>query len=837
VARKKEIVMRKLVCLFCIFTITLCFNSFAQTGGPAAKGKITGKVTDAVTKLPVDYATVSIYKQTSASPFNGISTDAKGNFTIDNVPAGDYKVTVDFLGYKRTTLEHVIVGGSSSGSIGNILLQPVQNQLATVNVVARAPIIENKIDKMVYNAANDLTSQGGVAIDVLKKVPQVTVDIDGNVELQGNANIRFLINGKPSSIFGASLADALQAIPASQIKSIEVITSPGAKYDAAGTGGIINIILKDSKVQGINGSVNLAAGTRRENGSLNLNARKGNFGVNAFFSGNAQLNTTVKNTTERTSTDTEAGNKSTLSQTGNSASTRNGYQSGLNFNWSISPKDELTASVGFDHFGNKNNGLTNQLQQQLDPAGSVLSQLSSLRNSDSRFNAHSTDWSLNYKKTFAKEGQELEIIYNSSYSKNTSNYFQEQDYLTGDFPSSGSRGNNPGKEKQTNLSIDYSHPVSKNFTVDGGAKLVIEDLDNTIVTDTLLANGSYANSAEQTYGFNYNRKIYAAYLSASVSLFKNFLDVKAGLRNEYTTTNADFPGTNIPGYNTLAPSAVISHKFNQSQSIKLSYSYRIERPDYNEVNPFYNISDPYNISTGNPNLKPEISNSFELGYNRSFESGANVYIGSFYRHNSDDIQSYTTRYDNLTINGRDYPNVLLTQRSNIGTQDSYGGNIFASVPVTSKFNLRSNIFLVSRTNTNPGIAKVTGFGYRLNLNATYQFGHDLTAEAFGNYNSSQRFLQGTRPKFFFYNFAVRKQFMDKKASIGLTATNPFALYVNQRSTTTGPTFNQFNLRQLPFRSYGITLSYKFGKLEFSKNKEEKEKEDNIAPAQQEGGGR
>jgi outer membrane receptor protein involved in Fe transport len=296
------------------------------------------------------------------------------------------------------------------------------------------------------------------------------------------------------------------------------------------------------------------------------------------------------------------------------------------------------------------------------------------------------------------------------------------------------------------------------------------------------------------------------------------LDLKPGLRNEYTTTNADFQNVTIPSYNTLVPSMVLSHKFNDAQSIKLSYNYRIQRPDYRDVNPFYNISDPYNISTGNPNLKPEKSNSLELGFNQSFNSGASFSAGVFYRHNSDDLQDYSTRYDVLTINGRDYYDVLLSQRANIGTQTSVGGNIFASVPVTDKLNLRSNIFLISRNNNNPGIANVTGFGYRINLNASYQFGKDLTAEAFGNYNSSQRVLQGTRPQFFFYNFAVRKQFMDKKASIGLMATNPFGLYVNQRSVTEGVGFRQNNLRQLPFQSFGITLSYKFGKLEFSKNK-------------------
>src|SRR6201999_1914315 len=150
-------------------------------------------------------------------------------------------------------------------SLNTILLSPLEHALQAVTVTASAPVVENKIDKIVYNAANDITSQGGLALDVLKKVPQVNVDIDGNVELQGNSNIRFLINGKPSSIFGSNLSEALQAIPASQIKSIEVITSPGAKYDASGTGGIINIILKNSNVEGVNGNVNLSAGTRLGN--------------------------------------------------------------------------------------------------------------------------------------------------------------------------------------------------------------------------------------------------------------------------------------------------------------------------------------------------------------------------------------------------------------------------------------------------------------------------------------------------------------------------------------------------------------------------------------------
>lgn len=819
--------MRYCLVLLFFLCISLAINAQPRTT-VIAKGQISGKITDSVTKQPVDYATVSIYKAGSASPFNGAVSDPNGNFTISNLTPGEYRVGVDFIGYRKKMIDHVVISNNALNvSLGTIVIAPTQSQLKTVEIVGAAPVVENKIDKLVYNVANDLTSQGGVALDVLQKVPQVTVDIDGNVQLQGNANIKFLINGKPSSIFGASLTDALQSIPASQIKSIEVITSPGAKYDANGTGGIINIILKESKIQGINGSVNLSAGTRRENGSFNLNMRKGNFGVNAYFNGNDQINTTTLSTIDGLSYNKARDTSTHLFQKGSNAFTRGGYRSGISFNWSITKKDELTASFGYNHFTNHSYGLTNQDQTKTGLINnSIASDMTSLRNSDSRFSGKYFDYSVNYKKTFKKENQELDILYTSSYGTNSSNFFQQVDTLTGGRSSSGIKSNNPGKDHQTEISIDYTQPISENFTIETGVKTQLENINNSIVTDTL-SKGIFVPNANQTYGFTYNRKVYAYYVSATFSLFNNFIDGKAGLRDEYTSTTADFPGTKIPGYNVLAPSAVLSHKIDKTQSFKLSYTYRIERPDYRDLNPFYDISDPHNISTGNPNLSPEIGHNYELGYNKSFEKGANIYIGAFYRYNTNDIQSYTTHYDTLTIGGTKYNNVYLNQRYNIGTETTEGLSLFGSVPITKKFNLRSNMMFADRISVNPGNPTVSGFTYRINLNATYEFGNDLTAEIFGNYNSSQRTIQGTRPAFAFYNMAVRKQFMNKKMSIGLTAADPFNKYIDLTSTTSGNGFYQTNMRQVPFRSFGITLSYKFGKLEFKKEKEDNNNNDNA----------
>jgi ferric enterobactin receptor len=809
-------------CSFTIIIFLLVFKiSSAQTKTSSGNGQITGKITDANTKIPVDYATITLFKQGTTSALNGTVTDSKGIFGIKNLPVGEYEVAVDFIGYQRKSISHIVISGSVVNvSLGLIMINSVQKQLKGVTVTGTAATVENKIDKLVYNASSDLTAQGGVAIDVLKKVPMVSVDVDGNVELQGNANIRFLINGKPSSIFGANLADALQSIPASQIKSIEVITSPGAKYDASGTGGIINIILKDSKIQGFNGSVSLSAGTRQENGSINLNVRKGSLGINAYLSGNAQVNTRTLTTNDRLSYNNARDTATQLLQKGNSATKRSGYNTGLSVNWSITPKDDITAALGFNHFGNRNSGLTYQQQtMQQVPGQNTFSDLLSLRNSNSQFNARAVDYSLAYKKTFKKEDQELDILFTNSDGRNTSSFFQQQNYSSARYPATGSQSNNPGKDREINISVDYVHPFGKKFVIETGAKGIFEKISNNVATDTL-AGGDFVPNANQTYGFDYSRQIYAYYLSAQFSLIKGFIDGKAGLRDEFTTATADFPGTTLPDYNTLAPSVVISHKLSETQTVKLSYNYRIERPDYGDLNPFYNISDPHNISVGNPNLKTEIGRNFELGYNKSFVKGANIYAGVFSRYNTNDIQAYTTQYSTLNIGGTSYTNVFLIQRDNIGTEHTAGVNLYGSVPVTTKFNLRSNVFFGDRVTKSPINPTVRGITYRINLNASYNFEHDFIAEAFGNYNSSQRTIQGNRPAFAFYNIALRKQLYNKKASIGLTAANPFNKYVNQRAVTMSSSFYQTNLRQVQLQSFGISLSYKFGKLEFKKEKED-----------------
>ena len=414
---------------FIYIATILLFLTTLSGAQPRSNSVLTGKILDKSTNQPLEYATISVIDIQSGKTINGTITDVHGAFTISDIPYGTYKIIIGFIGYENITIDEVTLSaGKRSVSLGTHSLQPSMTSLQNVNIVGDKPIVESKIDKIVYNASNDITSQGGAAIDVLKKVPQVTVDVDGNVELQGNANIRFLINGKPSSVFGSSLADALAAIPASQIKSIEAITNPGAKYDSQGTGGIINIILQDNKMKGVNGNINLSAGSRLENASVNLNLRHNNFGVNAFFGGNAQLKSQVPNTQQRITTDTTSKVITALSQNGVSDFQRHGFHSGMGFDWDISKHDNITGSIGYNQFSNQNTGVINLEELIKDFSENTLSDTYSVRNSESHSRFTSFDWSLDYKRKFKKEGQELDVLYNASHGDPYGKYKQTQSY-------------------------------------------------------------------------------------------------------------------------------------------------------------------------------------------------------------------------------------------------------------------------------------------------------------------------------------------------------------------------------------------------------------------------
>jgi ferric enterobactin receptor len=806
-----------------VLFILLALSSSAQNEDRAS-GNISGRVVDSLTRKPVEYVAIGLWNQATNKVVNGTTTDSTGAFTLQDIADGKYKMQLEFIGYKKSELKITVSKEKPQVVLEELKLASKQTALNEVTVTGEKALIENKIDKLIYNADRDITSQSGVAADVLKKVPMVSVDVDGNVELQGNANIRFLINGKPSVIFGSNIADVLQSIPANQIQSIEVITSPGAKYDAEGTGGIINIILKKSSAQGVNGNISLSAGTRLENSSLNLNARKGKFGVNAFFSGNAQLVSTTLNSMNRTSQDSAG--TSHLLQNGKSDFDRHGFETGIGFDWDITAKDNINGSLAYDYFGTDNTGSAKRTSVSRNVFGNLISDESDSIQTSNKFFEHAFDYEIGYKRKFKKEDQELELIYNASLGTNYNRYEETEKQISSEIISGSSHGNNPGIENETNIELNYTHPVAEDVTLETGAKTETIHVHSASDVYLLGGYGIYDFSSDQSSFLDFKRNVYAGYLSFNFALF-DALKIQAGGRSEYTEAKANFSNVgnvNLTPYNTIVPSVVLSHKFKKERTLKFSYTRRIERPDYGDMNPFLNASDPKNITTGNPNLRPEIGDKAELSYSKSFVKGGNITTTLFLRNNTDDIQPYTRFYPQYKAGDSTYTNVSVRIRENIGYEHNYGLSVFASVPVSKKINLRANVNCFQRyiyTGIS-SVGNVEGFNYRTNLNATYQVDSTLTIELFGNLNSKRVNAQGTFPSFTTYNFALRKQLFHKKGSIALTATNFFDEYVNQETNLHGDNFTLLNTRQLPYRSFGINFTYKFGKLEFKKEKQEED---------------
>lgn len=814
----------KLLLLFSI----LIASTISLLGQPGGNGKISGRIVDSASKAPIEYATISLFTKGNKKPINGATSNTSGQFTIIGVGIGDYTLLVESIGYKSFSFANVALAKKNGNfDCGDISLLKSSSTLKEVTVTAPG-LIENKIDKIVFNAEKDLTSQGGVATDILKKLPQVSVDIDGNVELAGSNSIRFLINGKPSSAFGNNIADVLQSIPASQIKSIELITNPGAKYDAEGLGGIINIILKSNTARGINGSLSLTAGTRQENGSFNFNARQGDFGINAFVSGNLRPAANTPSNSQRLSSDTLAKTDVSLYQDGNYEFKRHGLQSGLGFDWTYKKRNNFSGSLSYSQFGNEGVGVIDQSQVTAEAANNqnIISEIATVNHSENKFRFHTLDGSLNYKRTFAKEDQELNFSVNTSFGHTNITSASYQLLQPQDSLFFGTNSNNPGTERETEIQLDYTQPFSKNIIAGVGGKISLRDINSgSDVYSFQNAPKEYLYDSSLSNYLNYNQKVYAVYAEISFPV-SNLFNAKIGTRYERTNINSFYSNAQqqvaSPGYNTFVPSIFFSRKIGDKHTIKLSYSKRIERPDYRDLNPFINTSDPKNITMGNPYLRPELGNRVELGYTYDADKIGTFSATAFYRENIDDIQPYIVYYPTLTVGDTTYTNIAVTTNQNIGTEKNFGVSLFSDLHVTSKLTVRTNIFMFGRHTINiidQGYNS-NSFNYRININAAYQFKNNFACEFFGNFNSARNEAQGKYPSFTSYSIAMRKQIWNKKGSIALTATNPFNQYVTQKTQLFGPNFTVNSVRKVPFRSIGINFTWKFGKLQFKKEREE-----------------
>ena len=571
-----------------IIALLQSINVFAQQrgnyGGGASQitGKVTGTIIDQETKEPIPYATVVIKSPETDETINGVITEGDGSFKILNIKLGTYKLQVSFVGYSNLIQTIELTPKSPDVNLENLAIQTDTDVLDEVVVAGQREVIENKIDRIVYNAEQDVANAGGDASDVLRRAPLLSVDQDGNVSLRGSSNVQILINGKPSSMFGASPGDALSLIPADQIKSVEVITSPSAKYDGEGTAGIINIITKKQTPQGFAGNVNLTAGTRSNRGVLGLNAGAGRFGFNANASSYYSWpQTSINEFYQKTTND--AGEVIIREQNGGNLRDRLGYFGNMGAFYDFNAFHSL--STAFRLRGSNSNSRGTNLVEETFPTFS---------NSYDRFTDNFSqnagyEWSLDYIMKFPDQpGRELSASY--KIDGNISNTRFEISQLAAAPNYEVANNDNEGDNQENTIQVDYVHPFGENFKLETGFKSILRDITSDFKFETKPEfSNEYQVVNDRTDLFFYNQDVYAGYISSQYNITKK-LGLIAGVRYEYTGLNGSFRDAteqdfDEQSYENWLPSVIVSQKLGKVTTVKASYNRRIQRPSLGNVNP------------------------------------------------------------------------------------------------------------------------------------------------------------------------------------------------------------------------------------------------------------
>ncbi len=769
---------------------------------PPRIGKISGQVVDSLTKKPVAYATVLIQEALEKIDVDGAITEENGSFKIKELKNAKYNVIIALLGYERKTLGPFKINKDQyEYDLGKIFLAPISKQLGEVVVREAKELVENKLDRLVFYADRDVTTKGGNAADVLRRTPLLTVDLEGNVSLRGSSQIQLLINGKPSTILAGNARDALKMIPADVIEKVEVITNPGAKYDAEGTGGIINIVTKTKKISGTSGSLFVSAGTRSSNLGTNLSTRIGNLGFNANIGGymwNARGESQIVRTNKLTNV------LPYFNQQVTSANAGGGLFASLAADVDINPKNSITVSakVPLNLFSSDNTMVTRGGELQ-DTLPFMFKRVNDILNRTTGI-----DVNADYRRTFRKDSDQ-EFNLSAQYSiNNRLNRYTSDQYDLMEMLNYQEVSPNKGVNAEYIFASDYLHPLAKKMNFECGAKAILRNVKSDIFYDTLdIMHRFYRRDFSRNNFFEYQQDVYAAYSQLTFPVMKSITG-RLGLRFEQTdivgqTQNEASFRIEYPAW---IPSALVSYNLSNKQNFKVSYSRRIQRPSMFYLNPYVNFNDPTNISYGNPELNPELTESFELSYSASRDF-KNINVMVYHKITNDLIDNFRF-VDTL---GRTH-----STYNNLATGFSSGVSINGGIVRLGKIILNStiNVFYQKIMSKQFVGVKNDAVNFNVSLFGNVNLNPMWGITVFGFYNSPRLTTQGKQANWFVYNLGVRRDMWKKKGGISFGIDNFLNPRMNMKSEFSSSAFSFINNNYL--ESWGVRLSadYRFGKMEF-----------------------
>lgn len=759
------------------------------------KIEITGKVIDKETKQPLEYATIVLTAVKTKKVTGGI-TDAKGNFSIQ-ATKGVYNIAIEFLSLKTYKVANKKV--LENTNIGTIALEADAESLEEVEIIAEKTTVEIKLDKKIYNVGKDLTVRGGTVSDVLDNVPSVSVDVEGNVALRGNENVRILINGKPSGLVGLNSTDALRQLPADAIQKVEVITSPSARYDAQGTAGILNIVLRRSKIQGLNGALTLNAGIPTAAGiSGNLNYRTGD--VNFFTTSGYRYRKSPGNIYSAT---TFRSNGYFIEEDKDFDRIRNGYNTNIGLEWYVNKTASITTSVLIRESDNESNTTNKILQRYADGT-----EINSVRFDPEKEDDKTIQYSLNFDKKFKNDGEKFtfDFQYEDSaedeYSLVTQDLIEKEKVVTIE------------DQQRILLQSDYVLPIGKNTQFEFGYR------GNFINKATDYRVDSINNGINYQINNLTNKLKYREYINALYSQYGtkfNKLSVLLGLRLETTriTVATENEIANIPSsiksYARLFPTVNLGYELSEKENLTFGYNRRIRRPRSFFINPFPSRSSTTSFFQGNPDLDPSISDAIDLGYlNRlgKFTVNSSVY----YQH-ATDVFTFLSEPTGETVllNGQEVP-VIRRTPLNLNTQDRYGFEFTLSYRPSRKWRINSNfnVFRASTKGKNSlgEVLDASNTSWSARLNNKLTLPGKIDWQTSFNVRGPRVTAQNKSKPVFSSNMALSKDLFKEKASITFNVNDIFNTRKRISDVST-PSFygrSEFQFRQ---RSFNLAFTYRF----------------------------
>lgn len=772
-----------------VFIILILLGNISLMAQQKNAHIILGEIKDGSTQTAISYATISIVNAATKQILSGTISNGEGVFSLKTT-ATDFYVEVSFMGFKTKTIKDFDVTKSRI-NLGTVILEEDSEQLAAVEVRAEVSKTQFKLDRKVFNVGKDIASTGVSALEVLNNVPSVNVNIEGEVSLRGSGGVQILIDGKPSVLADDS-SNALGTITADMIESIEVITNPSAKYDAEGTAGLLNIILKKEEKRGLNGSISLNTGTPDNHSvGVSLNRRTEKFNLFTQLGGGYR---SMPRDNENINLNKE--NNSKVESFGTNYRNESFFNFILGTDYHIDDYNVLTLSGNIAYEWEDQPSRTDYRSFDNDVLDSEWYRVEETKAENPKW-----QYEFNYKKEF-KNNKEHTLLFSALgrfFGKETDSEFENN----GNTSQEDQETNTDFQQADYTFKLDYTNPITEHYTIEAGSQYVINDVGNDYEVRDY--NGSeFVADPELTNNFEYNQKVLAVYGTGAFE--GESWGLKLGLRVENTDLQTLLTNNNQKNnqkYTDLFPSVHTSYKVTDNFSVQAGYSKRIYRPRLWDLNPFFSIRDNFNIRAGNPNLLPEYTDSFEL--TGIYKIGKATMNSSVYHRYTTDVMESIAIFDG---------NVQTTTPFNIGTKNTTGVEVNGKYSPIKwlTFNGDFNWNYFSREGEyNAENFDFNGDSWSSRVTSKIGFPEDIDLEITGNYRSSYKTVQGETSGFAFADVGVRKKILKGKAVINLAVRDLFASRISETIIDNDTTY-QYSFGQRG-RFFTLGFSYGFGKGE------------------------